>query len=118
MTIAAADVEAIPLSDYLEFVSSDEIRIRGHRLGLEHVVECYRQGYTPEAIREEYPGLALPAIYATITFYLLHQDIVDEYLARRDARAEAAYLAWLAQPKPPAYLRLQQLKARRALSQS
>jgi transposase len=36
------------LEDYLDFQAPDVIRLRGHRIGLEHVVEAYKEGETPE----------------------------------------------------------------------
>jgi Protein of unknown function (DUF433) len=60
----ATSVELRPLlmTDYLEVISPDEIRIKGHRLGLEHIVEHYREGWTAEQIAQEFPGLALEKI--------------------------------------------------------
>jgi len=53
------------LEDYFDFVgsdardpsSSDAIRIKGHRIGIEHVLAYYREGYSPDEIAIEFPGL-------------------------------------------------------------
>jgi hypothetical protein len=38
------------LEEYLDFQAPDVIRLRGHRIGLEHIVEAYKEGETPEQI--------------------------------------------------------------------
>jgi uncharacterized protein (DUF433 family) len=68
--------------DYLEFAGPDEIRIKGHRIGLEHVVDLYRDGYTTEQIAEEFSGLPREKIDAVISYYLTHRAEVETYLAR------------------------------------
>lgn len=84
------------LEDYLDFQSDDAIRLRGHRIGLEHVVERYHEGYSPEQIALEYPGVSLEQIHAVIAYYLHHQQEVDAYMARIDAEADARYREWAA----------------------
>jgi uncharacterized protein (DUF433 family) len=101
------------MTDYLEVVNPDEIRIKGHRLGLEHVVERYREGWIAEQIAQEFPGLALDKIYAVIAYYLANRDTVDDYIARLDARAETAYREWAAAPPSPATERIRALKDQR-----
>jgi uncharacterized protein (DUF433 family) len=84
------------LEDYLDIQGDDRIRLRGHRIGLEHIVERYREGYSAEQIGLEYPGVSLEQIYAVIAYYLRNQGAVDAYIARIDAAAEARYRAWAA----------------------
>jgi uncharacterized protein (DUF433 family) len=74
------------LDEYFEFLGPDQIRIKGHRIGIEHVVELYREGDSPEQIALRFPGLSLENIYATITYYLHNQTEVDAYLERQLAR--------------------------------
>ncbi|MGB5595794.1 MAG: DUF433 domain-containing protein, partial [Crocosphaera sp.] len=38
------------LEDYFEFSSNDDIRIKGHRIGIEDVLKYYLQGYSSEEI--------------------------------------------------------------------
>ncbi len=99
--------------DHLEFAGPDEIRIKGHRIGLEHVVNLYQGGYTAEQIAEELPRLPREKIGAAIGYYLTHKAEVDAYLARladleeRQLRAESL-------TEPPAVVRrLRALKAQR-----
>ena len=57
------------LEDYLDFLSPDDIRIKGHRIGIQDVIKYYLSGYSPEEISEELPSLNLEKIYAIITYY-------------------------------------------------
>ena len=96
------------LEDYFDFLgshvrepqSSDAIQIKGHRIGIEHVLSFYREGYSPDEIAREFPGLSLEKIYATITYYLHHRAKVDTYLARLENRYEREYEEWAANPSP------------------
>jgi uncharacterized protein (DUF433 family) len=112
-----AELQPLVMTNYLEVVGPDEIRIKGHRLGLEHIVERYREGWSAEQITEEFPGLALEKVYAVIAYYLANRHIVEDYLARIDARAEAAYREWAAAPPSPAMARIRALKAQGQSSQ-
>lgn len=85
------------LTDYLDFQATDVIRLKGHRLGLEQIVERYHEGYTPEQIALEYPGVDIEQIYGVITYYLHNRAEVDAYISRIDAEAEARRRAWAAQ---------------------
>lgn len=96
------------LENYFEFVGSEKrdpqsstiIRIKGHRIGIEHVLAYYREGYAPDEIAEEFPGLELEKIYATITYYLSHYAEVEAYLTRQRERGEQAYEEWADSPSP------------------
>lgn len=71
------------LEDCFDVQGLDVIRIKGHRIGLEHVIERYHEGYSAEEIGQEFPGLEL--IYAAITYYLLNRAELDAYVARINA---------------------------------
>ena len=84
------------LTDYLDIQAIDVIRLKGHRIGLEHIVERYHEGYTPEQMALEYPGVSLEQIYGVIAYYLHNQAEADAYITRIDAEAEARRRAWAA----------------------
>lgn len=90
----------INLSEYFDFITPDVIRIRGHRLGIEHILGYYLEGYSPEEIAQEYPGLSLEKIYAAITYYLRNREELDAYLQRVHDRNEQAWQAWAGNPSP------------------
>ncbi len=69
------------LESYFEFLSTDDIRIKGSRVGIESVLyEYIHRGQTPEAILNRLPSLTLEKIYATILYYLRNREKIDTYL--------------------------------------
>lgn len=103
------------LEDYFDFLEPNAVRIKGHRLGIEHVLEYYQAGYTADEIAREFPGLSLEKIHATITYYLCHQAEVDAYLTCLRELKEREYQEWLANPSP-VIKRLQAIRAQRVES--
>jgi uncharacterized protein (DUF433 family) len=73
------------LPDFLTEQSAGAIRLTGHRIGLEHVIYFYNQGYSPEMILGQFPSLPLAVIHKVIAFYLEHQADVDSYVTHCDA---------------------------------
>src|SRR5262249_16786860 len=102
------------MNEYLELVGPDMIRVKGHRIGLEHIVERYHEGYSPEQISLDFPGVSLAQIYGIIAYYLYNEAVVDAYIERVDNRSEAAYQHWLAEPPSPASQRIRALRGRQA----
>jgi uncharacterized protein (DUF433 family) len=100
------------LEDCFEFISADEIRIKGHRIGIEDVVNYYVQGYSPEQIQAELPSLNLEKIYATITYYLHNRTEIDAYMLRLEQWREQEYQKWADDPSP-LFDRLRQVKKER-----
>lgn len=70
------------LEDYFDFLTPEDIRIRGTRAGIETVLyEHVHRGQTPEQIAERFDALTLEQVYATILYYLRNQERVSTYLA-------------------------------------
>ena len=86
------------LEDYFDFLGRDEIRIKGFRIGIEQLLQYYLEGFSPEQIAEELPGLTPEEIHATITYYWHNKDDVDAYLRRVGALTEAEYQEWAKNP--------------------
>lgn len=101
------------LEDYFDFLAPDDIRLKGHRIGIDDVLSYYLDGYTPEEMAAHLPTLSLEEIYATITYYLRNRAQVDAYLVRLAARREEHYQKWAADPSPVVQ-RLRALKEQRA----
>jgi uncharacterized protein (DUF433 family) len=57
--------------------------ILGTRISLDSVVYAFREGCSPETIREDFNSLTLAHVYGAIAFYLDHQTEIDAYLSRR-----------------------------------
>jgi uncharacterized protein (DUF433 family) len=100
--------EIMQLEDYFEFEKFetpfgpvDRIRLKGHRIAIEHVLELHQQGLRPEKIvSAHFPSLSLEQVYATIAYYLHNQKTIDEYLKRGEEVADAYYQEWLRTKKP------------------
>ncbi len=59
------------LEQYFDFLAPDDIRIKGHRIGIESVLYEYLfREQTPEQIARRFPSLTLEQVYATILYYL------------------------------------------------
>jgi uncharacterized protein (DUF433 family) len=81
-------LEATPVP--LAVDKSGVIRVGGTRVTLDSVIYAFDEGATAEEIALRYPTLRLVDIYAVITYYLLHQDEVKEYLRQEEERDEQA----------------------------
>ena len=69
------------LEDYFDYLASDDIRLKGHRIGIESVLyEYVYRAQTAEAIASLFPSLSLDQIYATILYYLRNKEQVQAYL--------------------------------------
>jgi uncharacterized protein (DUF433 family) len=69
------------LEEYFTFLAPNDIRLRGHRLGIETILyEYIHRGRTAEQIAEEFDTLTLEEVYATILYYLRDKPKVDAYL--------------------------------------
>jgi len=64
------------------------VRVSGSRIALDTVVAAFRQGATAEEIVQQYPSLTLADVYATLGYYLGHQDEIDVYLQERARHAK------------------------------
>jgi uncharacterized protein (DUF433 family) len=64
------------------------ILVGNTRVTLDTVVVVFNQGVTAEEIAYRYPSLNLADVYATIAFYLKHQQEVEAYLEQRRHRSQ------------------------------
>ncbi len=90
------------------------IRVGTTRVLLELLVRAFQDGATPEAIVQRYSTLTLANVYAVIAYYLRHRSEVEEYLARREERAEKVRQRTDAQQGDLAEIRDRLLAQRRA----
>jgi uncharacterized protein (DUF433 family) len=69
------------LDNYFEFLAPNDIRIKGHRIGIENILHEYLfKAKTAEEIAQTYKTLTLEQIYATILYYLQNQESVNQYI--------------------------------------
>lgn len=78
------------LEDYFDFITADEILLRGTRIGIEVILSEYLAGILPEEIALNYPPLTLEQVHASITYYLGNRVRLDQYLDRGIVRGAAA----------------------------
>jgi uncharacterized protein (DUF433 family) len=101
------------LNQYFDLLAADDIRIKGHRIGIETVLyEYLYRERTAEEIQQLYPSLTLAEVYTTILYYLLNKESVSRYIQD--------WLKWSHQQRKmqaanpyPAAERLRKLKAER-----
>lgn len=101
------------LEDYFDFQASNDIRVKGTRVGIETILyDFIHRSRTPDEIVASYPSLTLEQVYATILYYLHHRERVTAYLED--------WLEWGRRMReeqdrnpPPVILRLRALKAER-----
>lgn len=101
------------LEEYFNFLAPNDIRIKGHRIGIESVLyEYIHSAKTPDELAVRFPTLTLEEIYATLLYYHRNREQVDRYIADwlefgRKMREEQA------RNPSPAILKLRRLKAER-----
>ncbi|MFN0108277.1 MAG: DUF433 domain-containing protein [Blastocatellia bacterium] len=100
--------------DYINNIDG-AYRITDSRVSLDSVVYAWRDGASPETIREMFPVLTLEEVYGAVAFYLANQEEVDEYLRQNEIEFEEARLKsneLFRQTKPELYRRLMAAKNR------
>jgi len=104
------------LEDYFLFLSPDDIRIKGTRVGIETILYDYiYRSRTPEEIAKMYPSLKLEEIYATVLYYLHNKERVTQYITDWIEHGEQMRAEQRQNPSP-ARLRFQQMKASKVMS--
>ncbi|MEM8808116.1 MAG: DUF433 domain-containing protein [Cyanobacteria bacterium P01_D01_bin.44] len=69
------------MEDYFTFIASNDIRLKGTRIGIETILNDFLyHGRTPDDIAQAYPSLTLEQIYATLLYYFHNQQVIDQYL--------------------------------------
>jgi uncharacterized protein (DUF433 family) len=86
------------LPDFLRQDDDGWIHVTGHRIGLEHLVYHYDEGYSAEMLACEYPTLRLAEIHKVIAFYLENRAEVDAYVS--NCREELEKLKAVSQKGP------------------
>jgi uncharacterized protein (DUF433 family) len=76
--------QPVPLTQW----EDGSIRIIDSRVTLDSIVHHFKLGACAEEIVYKFPSLRLIEVYGAITYYLNHQEEVEEYLRQRDVEAE------------------------------
>ncbi|NJL78833.1 MAG: DUF433 domain-containing protein [Richelia sp. RM2_1_2] len=106
------------LTDYFNFFSPTDIRLKGTRIGIETILyeylDCSR---TPEEIAQTYTSLRLEQVYATILYYLQNQENISQYMRKWYEHGHTMREQQRLNP-PPVSDKLRQLRAKRKAEQS
>ena len=86
------------LEDYFDFISPEDIRLKGTRVGIETIITDYLGGRFPEEIPLHYPTVTLEQVFATLTYYYRNQETVEAYI---QAWREHGERAWEEQQRNP-----------------
>jgi uncharacterized protein (DUF433 family) len=115
------------LEDYFDFEkfefekvgTVERIRVKGTRIAIEHILDPYLRGDSPERIFQGYHHiLTLEQVYATITYFLHNRPEVEAYLKRGEEVADFWYQEYLAKEPPEVIKRLRALKAQKQAAQT
>jgi uncharacterized protein (DUF433 family) len=60
--------------------------VKGSRVSLDSIVQCFADGLSPESILAEFESLKLVQVYGVIAHYLENQPAIDAYRARQARR--------------------------------
>ena len=96
------------LEDYFDFEKFESpfgpferIRLKGHRIAIEHILDLHRQGISPaEIVSTHFTSLSLEQVNATLAYYQHNQQAVDKYLERGEEVENAYYQEWIRTRKP------------------
>ena len=101
------------LEEYFDFLAPDDIRLKGHRIGIESVLyEYIHNAQTPEELVTRFPTLNHEQLYATILYYWRNKVQIDEYLANWLAHGERMRAEQAKHPTPD-MIKLRRIRAER-----
>ena len=72
----------------LRLTEDGTIRIADSRVSLDSVLHHYKLGASAEQIAQKFPALDLADVYAAISYYLNHEETVEEYLRQQEAEGD------------------------------
>jgi uncharacterized protein (DUF433 family) len=103
------------LEDYFDFLAPNDIRLKGHRIGIETILFDYLElGLSAEEIALRYPTLSLEEVHATLAYYWRHQVELDAYLRAASEHEERMIREQERHPSPAVKRLYQLLQERRA----
>jgi uncharacterized protein (DUF433 family) len=108
---------AMQLEEYFDFLAPNAIRIKGHRIGIEHVLfEHIHNAMTPDELAVRFHTLTLEKIYAVLLYYQRNRPAIDRYLADW---IEEGHKRWEEQSQNPTkdMLKVRRYRAERAAQQ-
>ena len=104
----------LPDNPYLSRTDTGAVRIQGTRVGLEHLIWAYNEGYTAEELAMQFRTVTLEQVHGVLAYYLANKAAIDQHLRHCTERAEQLRLEHERQPPSEVVLRLRQIAAARA----
>lgn len=95
--------------EYIQVCSPADMRVKGTRVGIEHILSAYLAGSLPEEIAVEFPTITLEQIHGVIAYYLRNQADVDAYVARWRNRSRKLRTEQAERAAPEAVQRLRRI---------
>jgi len=83
--------------------------VEGSRVSLASIVFQFKDGASPETIRENFPSLSLEQVYGAVAFFLGHEEEVEANLRETEKQWEA-FRKTADQPPPTLIDRLQRAR--------
>jgi uncharacterized protein (DUF433 family) len=75
-------------------------RIEGTRVPVSAIAVCYKQGYLPEEIVQQFERLSIAQVYAALAYYHANQADIDADIAQEQALHEQLAAEQLRTRKP------------------
>jgi uncharacterized protein (DUF433 family) len=70
------------LEDYFEFLGPNEIKVKDHRIWMEHILEEYLdRAMTLEQLVERFDTLTKEQVLAALLYYHHNKEAMDKYMA-------------------------------------
>jgi uncharacterized protein (DUF433 family) len=69
-------------------VCGGRLRINGTRMTVNQLVVCYKLGYSPEEIADQYPHLTLAQVYTALAYYHANREEIEAELAAEKIEAD------------------------------
>src|SRR5512142_3118525 len=102
-----------PPKIYVHLDEHQVLRVANTGVMLDSLLASFQQGYSAEAMQQQYPALTLEEVYGAIAWSLANADEVAQYLKRQGAIWEQERAKAEAHPSP-VLQRLRALREQRA----
>jgi uncharacterized protein (DUF433 family) len=101
------------IEEYFDFLDGGDIRIKGHRVGIEDILYEYLcNDQNPEELTVRFPTLSKEQIYAAVLYYLSNKQELTQYM--NDWTEHGNRMRELQEQNlPPVVLRLRKIAAER-----
>ena len=80
---------SMQIPDFITLDADGQIRLTGHRVGIQDIAFFYNEGYSAEMLLCQFPTLSLALIHKTLGFYLDQRAEIDAYVAACNGETES-----------------------------